>query len=124
MVKNNEKDKDVYKEHLLGFVLIKTKYITNKEGGSDNPNRKGETHFIRSEPITVAMDCHEGIDGLYSADLRSDVDEIVGIVPAQSGSLAVYKWDADGCGGDDLIGYEFPGVEHPDWNKVIQSMNK
>jgi len=116
MLENDNKNTEVFKDHLLGFVLIKTKY--------DEGHTVNETHYIHPEPITADYECYSGIDGSYNVALRSDRDEVIGIIPAQSGSLAVYFSPENGSAHSELIGYEFPGAEHPDWNKLIQSIKK
>jgi len=74
--------------------------------------------FIMVKPLTVDW---QGILNDKDLDL-SDEDEVVGVIPAVPGTYEVWGQTEDGR--LEPLGYELPGVLHPDWCKELEKMRR
>jgi hypothetical protein len=105
----------VVKFALVGWVLVKRRLREPPRPGSD------VTHIVQALPLRAVWD--RGLDDFSC--LLGPRDEVVGVVPAPPGSYCV-KCFPYGCasGVGDLLGYELPGADAPDWQSLCNKLRE
>lgn len=102
----------LFRDSVIGFVVTEIRSENAREGG-----------FIMVRPI--AMD-YEGLINdedliLEGADAAYEAERVIGVIPAAPGTYQTWGVvdDADRC---EPLGYEFPGVDHPEREEVRQAL--
>lgn len=106
---------DVYKRLVTGYLIIKT-----------------DDGRVTSRPVYQGSDCSD--DDMFEVFIFLNCgEELLGIVPATKMTFAVYgclpgdnvsfeiykagKYD---CVPDKFLGFEYEGMDHPDWIQVLK----
>lgn len=110
MVENTDQNKPmIWKELVLGFVVIES----------------CQFHSIRTIPVVTASNTQQALftDNLSRLTKLEDDETVKGVLPVPFPTYEVTgSMPADGEEYSDvlLLGYEYPGVQPPDWMQVLK----
>ena len=95
---------DIYREAIVGFVVIQSSTIESGES------------VVDVEPMCFS--CNGTGNPIYI-----DKDQVVvGVLPAPAGAYRVYGFGEDGK--EIELGYEYPGAYHPNWIDELNAGRK
>lgn len=101
----------IFRDPVIGFMVTEIRRKDVREGA-----------FVTVQPISMN---YEGLANdeeleLAGADQLHEPERVIGIIPAAPGIYQV--WGViDGAGKCEVLGYEFPGIEPPDWEELRQN---
>lgn len=107
----------VYKRLVTGYLIIKT-----------------DDGRVISRPVCQSSDYSDDDSDMFEVcTFLNDGEELLSIVPATKMTFAVYgllpednvsfedyKTGSFGCDPDKFLGFEYEGVDHPDWIQVLK----
>ena len=96
-------DPVIFKNPVIGFVVVKMK----------------ERGILGMLPLIGGWE-EEDIDLPLEEKRVEKEDEVLGVIPAPSGTKAVYGVIDEERGFMELLGYEFEGAFHPNWEEERQ----
>lgn len=105
-IRKEEEDLKIIRELVIGFLVVRSK--------TDNG-----ISYVSTIPLDISWDRFDG---------DTDIDpheEIIGLIPAPQGSyriLGLFPKDKeeDPDGNYKTLGFEYPGIYHPDWEKLLE----
>ena len=108
---------DVYKRLVVGYLIIKTgdgcvvsRPVCQSSDYSDN----GYDLF------EVCTFLYGGEELLSVVPATKTIFAVYGILPEDNVSFEDYKTGKFGCAPDKFLGFEYEGMDHPDWIQVLK----
>lgn len=105
-------DSKIFRDAVIGFMVTEIRRRDVREGA-----------LVTVQPICMNHEGYANDDELElaGADQLHEPERVIGIIPAAPGTYQV--WGViDSTGKCEVLGYEFPGIEPPDWEEIRQEM--